>query len=173
MKKKNLMIALAITLSIGMGATAYAANSTTANNTNVDTKNAQNVNERGTGLGLRAITGKRGYEFGTSILKDKLKLTDKDIETALNSGKSMHDLAIEKGMKEEDFKKAMYDTKAKAIDEAVKKGDITKEEGESIKARIKTNIDNCNGERKGGNGMNGEGRGKGQGRGNGSHRNIQ
>ena len=167
------MIALAITLSIGMGATVYAANSTTTNNGNVTTKNTQNINERGTGLGFKGITGKRGYEFVTDLLKDKLKLTDEYIETALNSGKSMHDLAIEKGMKEEDFKKAMYDTKAKAIDDAVKKGDITKEDGEKIKVRIKTNIDNCNRERKGGNGMNGEGRGKGQGKGNGLYRNIQ
>ncbi|EJO5346522.1 hypothetical protein NRP93_000572 [Clostridium botulinum] len=171
MKKKNLMIALAITLSIGMGATVYAANSTDVNNT--ITKNTQNSNVRGTGLGLRTITGKRGYEFGLDILKDKLKLTDKDIETALDSGKSMYDLAIEKGMKEEDFKKAMYDTKSKSIDEAVKKRDITKEEGEGIKSRIKNNIDNCNGERKGGNGMNGKGRRNGEGRGYGQGRNVQ
>ncbi|MGO5076042.1 hypothetical protein ACTQ4K_19345 [Clostridium sporogenes] len=163
MKKRNLMIALSIALSIGMGATAYAANSdTTTNGNNITIASTQANNRSGKGLNLRCITGKRGYEFGTSILKDKLKLTDKDIETALKSGKSMHDLAIEKGIKEEDFKKAMYDAKIKVIDEDIKKGDITKEEGENIKAKIKTNIDNCNGERKAGNGMKGQGKGKGQ-----------
>lgn len=155
MKKKNIIAALALTLSIGMGATAYAA-TTTSPNSNISNK----VNATCERLGLGRITGMRGYDSAISILKDKLKLTDADITKARESGKTLRDLALEKGMTEDQFKQAMIDSKNKSIDEAVKNGTLTKEEGDKIKATIKNNVQNCDGTGCG-NSMKGQGRGRG------------
>ncbi|KAJ52937.1 hypothetical protein BD780_000308 [Clostridium tetanomorphum] len=140
MKKKNIIAALALTLSIGMGATAYAA-ATAPANSNI----ANKINATCTRLGLGRITGMRGYDSATSILKDKLKLTDEDITKAREAGKTLKDLALEKGMTEDEFNQAMIDSKSKAIDEAVKNSTITKEEGDTIKENLKSNINNCTG----------------------------
>ena len=156
MKKRNLIIGLVFTLAIGIGATAYAA-------TNTSTASSQ-------GLGLGRITNTRGYDYVTSVLKDKLGLTDADITNAKNSGKTMYDLAKEKGMTPEVFQSALYEQKAKAIDDSVTKGTITKEQGDTLKANLKTNMDSCSGNF---GQMQGKGNGNGNGRGRGMMGNGQ
>jgi hypothetical protein len=156
MKKRTIISALALTMAIGMGATAYAASS--------DNTKASMPGQR---LGLGRITSMRGYDYITNILKNKLGLSDVDITNAANSGKTPYDLATEKGMTEEQVKASLLEERAKAIDAAVAKGTITKEEGETLKANLKINIENCTGnfgQRQGlgqGRGMmrNGQGRG--------------
>lgn len=158
MKKKNIIAALALTLSLGLGATVYAAATTTT--TSTSPANTNSTKTTCEGVGFRRITGLRGYDYVVSVLKDKLKLTDKEINDAINSGKTPYNLAIEKGLTADEFKNAMLDQKIKAIDDAVSKGSITKEEGERIKNTIKTNIQNCDGTGCG-NSMGGQGRGRG------------
>jgi hypothetical protein len=156
MKKRTIISALALTMAIGMGATAYAAAS--------DNTNAIMPGQR---LGLGRITSMRGYDYITNILKDKLGLSDADITKAANSGKTPYELAAEKGMTEEQVKASLLEERAKAIDVVVTKGSITKEEGETLKANLKANLENCTGnfgQRQGlgqGGGMmrNGQGRG--------------
>lgn len=149
MKKRNIITALALTMAIGVGATAYAATT--------DTKAAGAAAQ---GLGLGRITSMRGYDYISNILKSKLGLSDTDITNATNSGKTFHDLAVEKGMTQDDLKASLLEERTKAIDAAVSKGTVTKEEGENIKANLNANMENCTGnfgER--------QGQGKGQGRG--------
>ncbi|MFL0268754.1 hypothetical protein [Candidatus Clostridium radicumherbarum] len=148
MKKRNIISALVLTLAIGMGATAYAASTD-------NTINAVSSNQR---LGLGRITSMRGYDYIRNILKNKLGLSDTDITNAINSGKTPYELAAEKGMTQEQLKAALLDNKSKAIDGAVAKGTITMEEGEDIKANLKTNIQNCTE-----NFGQGQGHGRGQG----------
>ena len=147
MKKRNVITALALTIALGVGATAYAATSDST---------AQSV--QGQRLGLGRVTAMRGYDYTTNVLKNKLGLSEKEITEALNSGKTVYELALEKGMTEESFKAALLEERAKAIDEAVTKGTITKEEAETLKANMKTNIQSCEGN---------FGQRQGQGRGNG------
>lgn len=146
MKKRNIIAALVITLTIGMGATAYASST--------ESGSSQTITQR---LGLGRITSMRGYEYITNILKNKLGLNDTDITNALNSGKTPYDLAAEKGMTQEDLKASLTEEKIKAIDAAVAEGTITKEEGESIKENLKANMEYCTGNfgqnRKQGNGQ--------------------
>lgn len=159
MKKKNVISALALTMVLGIGATAYAA--TASDSSNINIQNGR--------LGLGRITSMRGYEYTSNVLKDKLGLTDEEITAARNSGKTLYDLALEKGLTAEDLQAAMLEEKTKAIDSAVASGTITKEEGDALKANLKTNIENCTGNFGGmqgrgfnrGNGMmrNGQGRG--------------
>ncbi|MPN50750.1 hypothetical protein SDC9_198383 [bioreactor metagenome] len=67
-------------------------------------------------------------------------------------------------MTQDELKSSLLEERTKSIDDAVKKGTITKEEGETLKSKLNTNIQNCTGnfgERQGV----GQGKGRGQGRG--------
>lgn len=174
MKKKNLLLTLSMCTMLALGSTVYATSATNLNNSKpaaVENNNSQtSYNENG--LGLRRITGKRGYDFITSVIKDNLKVSDEEINKALDEGKTLVDFAKEKGLSEENLKKALVDSKSKAIDESVAKGDLTKEEGENIKNRIKENSENCTLENRNGiknssqrQGRGGMGQGRGQGTG--------
>jgi ribosomal protein S20 len=152
MKKKTIITALALTMAIGMGATAYAASTgSTAAGT------------PGQRLGLGRITSMRGYDYISNILKSKLGLSDSDITNAINSGKTPYDLAAEKGITQDQLKSSLLEERSKAIDEAVAKGTITKEEGENLKANLNTNMKNCTGNfgQMQGRGMMGNGQGRG------------
>ncbi|RMC98707.1 hypothetical protein D9O40_12830 [Clostridium autoethanogenum] len=144
MKGKNFLAALAVVLVVGASATVYAE--TTTNYTNHR-------------LGFGRITSMRGCDYVSSVLKDKLGMTDKEITDGLNSGKTMYDLAKDKGMTIDEFRTALIEEKSKSIDEAVSKGTITKEQGDSLKENIKNNINSCNGNtgHMQGNGMRGKG----------------
>lgn len=161
MKKKNLIAAFALAVALGAGATATAyADSAVVPSANTNTTSQ--------GYGFGRIMGQRGSEFMTNLLKNKFGIADSDITNARNSGKTMFDLAKEKGITADQFKSAMVEEKSKAIDEAVKNGSVTKEQGDALKEKIINNSSNCvpgQGPAQGkGNGFGrGQGRGMGQG----------
>ena len=134
MKKRNIIPVLALTLAIGMGATAYA---TSADNTATSTPWKS--------LGLGKITSMRGYDYITNILKSKLGLTDTEITNARNLGKTPYELATEKGLTQDELKKSLLEERTKAIEDAIAKGTITKEYGENLKVNLNTNMQNCTG----------------------------
>lgn len=155
MKNKNLIMALTMTIAVGIGATAYA--STGSTNVTNETNSTISTRQR---VGLARVAGVRGYDYVQSILKNNLGMTDKEITDGLNSGKTMYDLAKEKGMTEEQFKAALLEERNKAVDKVVADGKITKEEGIAMKETLKNNLGSCTGipgER-----MDNGGRGKGQ-----------
>lgn len=160
MKRRNFITAIALTMVMGLSLTAYATSETAPVNP-VATSVRSTMN-------LARTTGMRGYEFVTSILKNKLQLTDTEIETARSSGKNLYTLAKEKGMSEDEFKAALIEEKGKALDEAVKKGTITREEADKIMADIKANTESCTGNFGSNMGSKGQGKGQGQGLKNGS-----
>jgi hypothetical protein len=152
MKKRNIVSTLALTLAIGMGVTAYAASSDSTATTSQQQR-----------LGLGKITSMRGYEYVSNILKSKLGLSDSDIINAKNSGKTLYDLATEKGMTQDQLKEALLQERTKAIDTAMTNGTITKEESNTLKANLNTNMENCT-ENFGQGQSSMEGQNKGQGR---------
>lgn len=163
MKSKKLILALTMTIIMGLGITAYAATeSANTQTTAVTTANTSTISYQRAGAGLGRATGMRGYDYVEAILKDKLGMTDVEITTGLNSGKTMYDLAEEKGMTEDEFKAAMLEGRIQAIDKAVADGNISNEEGASIKENLKNNMDNCSGipGQKSGNGNGGKGNGR-------------
>lgn len=164
MKKRNIIAALTLTLALGVGATAYAS---TAAPQNTTTTNTTTSSFRRMGFGR--MLGSNGYDMMTSILKNKLGMTDAQVEEALKSGKTMWEIASEKGMSEEDFRNAMVEEKTKLIDEGIKNGTITKEEGDQLKENLKNNIESCPGvgsrSQNGFGGMMGRGNGNRGGRG--------
>jgi hypothetical protein len=153
MKKKNLIATLTLTLVLGVGATAYA-DSNIADNTTKTPAVCQ-------GSGFRAITGTRGYDFMTNLLKDKFGIAETELTEGRAAGKTMYDIANEKGITPEVFKETMLAEKINSVDDAVNNGSITKEQGEALKARINENSAACT--------TPGEGQGKrGAGMGNGA-----
>lgn len=140
MKKRHIVYSLILTLALGVGATAYASTETISDsntsNPVTSTTTAASSNER---VGLRRITGMAGYDFMSQILKDKLNLSDEEIDKARLEGKTLYDIANEKGVSHDDLKNAMLDSKYKAIDNAASQGTITKEQADSYKETLKNN----------------------------------
>jgi polyhydroxyalkanoate synthesis regulator phasin len=136
MKKKNIVLSLTMALMIGIGTTAYAAtsNSTTG-------KNLEKGNHSGMAI------GKMGHFKGSNILNDLLKengTTDDEIQSALDSGKSLYDLATEKGITDDQIKEYMLSERTKHIDDAVTDGKITTEQAEEAKTKISESSANWN-----------------------------
>lgn len=128
MKSKKLIIALTMTIAMSLCITAYAST------------DSATTNQRAR---LEKVTGMRGYDYVESVLKDKLGMTDDEITDWLDSGKTMYDLAQEKGMTVDQFKSALLEERTKAVDKAVADGTITNEEGASLKETLKNNHDSC------------------------------
>ena len=140
MKKKTIILSLAMALMIGIGTTAYAAsNSQTGNNFR---------NRPAYGMGLGMMGNFRGHDILTNLLKEK-GATDEEINSALTSGKTLYDFALEKGLTSEEIKNYMVNEKTKAIDDAIASGKITSEEGAEAKTRIQENSANCTFENQG------------------------
>lgn len=142
MKSKKLAIALTLTLTLilGVSGTVFALEPIINNIPNTTTNTHQ-----GLGMGIGRITGARGYDYVTAVLKDKAGLTETEITDGLKSGRTVYDLAKAKGITEEQFKAALLEERYKAVDEAVTKGTITKEEGATLKENLKTNQESCTG----------------------------
>jgi hypothetical protein len=76
---------------------------------------------------------------------EKLGITKEDIESGRKSGKTLFDIAKEKGHSEADVKKLMIEEKGKYIDEEVKRGAIPKEKADEIKTHFKEKIEKWDG----------------------------
>jgi len=156
MKNKKIAIALTLTLALSATGVVFAAETSTTTPTTA-------VHQF---LGMARATGLRGYDYVTSVLKTKLGFTDTQITAGLDSGKTVYELAKEKGMSQEAFQAALLAEKSKAVDASVTKGTITKEEGATLKEDIKTNQSSCTGNFGEGS-MNSNGTGNSNSRGNG------
>lgn len=151
MKKKSIIITLAITMMVGIGVTAYAATTPDSTPRNSGAM-ASCAGDRSSRVGRLS-----GHDILTNLLKSK-GVAEEEINSALDSGKSLYTLLTDKGVTAEEIKEYMLTEKTKSIDEAVANGTLTKEEGEEAKTRIKENSENCE--------TPGEGKGKMKGSGN-------
>ncbi len=182
MKKKSLIgLGIAAVLTIGTIVTVSAdtTDNYLGNGRNFTTRTNSNFrrNADTSCPGYDVVTRAKGYEIINSILVDKYNLTEDYIEGAFNDGKTLGEILDENNIDINEFKKEFSTIRLAEIDEAVKNGDITKEEGETIKENFLSNENNMNFENHIGNGFkgrsngmgNGNGSGKGTGRGNGNN----
>lgn len=134
MKKKNIILSLTMALMIGIGTTAYAATSTSEAKTNFKQK---------PGFGMRISNAGhfKGKDTLTNLLKEK-GVTEDEINSALEAGKSLYDFAIEKGLTDNEIKEYILNEKIKQIDEAVANGTMTSEQGTEAKAKLQENAAN-------------------------------
>ena len=128
MKKKNIVLSLAMALMIGIGTTAYAATSNSTTGKAFDKGNHSGMMKGSMGMG-------GGHNVLSSLLKEK-GATDAEIKAALDSGKSLYDLAIEKGFTDSQMKEYMITQGTKRIDEAVTAGKMTATQAEEAKTKL-------------------------------------
>lgn len=75
-----------------------------------------------------------------TAVKNRLSLTDKDLAEARSKGKTVFDLARNKGISEEAFRIYLSGEAAKSIDSVINKGLMPKILGEKIKNKATTKI---------------------------------
>ena len=149
MKRKLALILGA--LMIAGGVTAYAATNNKAAKRELCLKKGNNA------------------QIMMDVVSKLTGLKPEDITKELQSGKSFYEIAASKGVTAEKFKEEVYNAKAAEIDKKVADGTLTKEQGDAVKAKIKNNMDNWNGQGKGC----GFDKGKGRGMKNRNHHNAK
>jgi hypothetical protein len=79
------------------------------------------------------------HDYVEEALADKLGITEKDIEDALASGKTMYQIALDNGIKEADVTALLAEVHTTAFDKAVADGVITREQADFMLQRMTTN----------------------------------
>ncbi|MBI5876893.1 MAG: hypothetical protein HZB53_04515 [Chloroflexi bacterium] len=84
----------------------------------------------------------RALKIGGDAAAKALNMTTPDLANALRSGKSVADLAKEKGVALDTVKKAIVDAETAQIDQAVKDGKLTADQATKLKDGLNQRIDN-------------------------------
>lgn len=160
-KKTIASLLIGSVLLTGIAAYAGTANENTAQKTQVNSS---------------YVPPRYGRTQMVDFLSNLLGKTKEEVQKLLNSNKTLAQIAVENGVKLEDFKKAMLQERTDYIDQMVKDGILTEERAKEIKDLLKKRINACDGTGNCGAGLGigyGRGNGFGRGRGAGLGRNIQ
>ncbi|MGE5677623.1 MAG: hypothetical protein ACM3ZR_06145 [Pseudomonadota bacterium] len=112
-----------------------------------------------------------GQLFPAAVLSKALKMDIEDVIALRQAGKTYYQIAEEKGIKAEEYKNDLLDMKNAYVDEQVKAGNLTSEQGKLVKDRYSANIAACDGQTLGAGRLNGGcGLGASCGMGNGGSR---
>jgi hypothetical protein len=106
------------------------------------------------------------HDYVEEALAAKLGITEKTVEDALASGKTMYQIALDNGVKEADVPALLTEVHKTAFDKAVADGVITREQADFMLQRMTANgygSGNCPMQ----NGQGGQGYGRGNGYGGG------
>jgi hypothetical protein len=79
------------------------------------------------------------HDYVEEALADKLGITEKDVEDALASGKTMYQIALDNGVKEADIASFLTEVHTAAFDKAVADGVITREQADFMLQRMTAN----------------------------------
>ncbi|MDP4144052.1 MAG: hypothetical protein Q8936_06140 [Bacillota bacterium] len=123
--------ALALTLTIAMSSTAFAASNANVNETNA------------TSAAMENCKGQHHPRY-EAVLK-KLGLTEQDVINAQKSGKTLFDLAKEKGYTADQVRAMMIESKTEHINKAVKEGRLTQDQANKLIEKVKARIQNWDG----------------------------
>jgi hypothetical protein len=88
---------------------------------------------------------KKKHHGGLYKTAKEIGITKKEMKEAKEKGANFFELAKKKGYTDKQVKDMMIKNKSEAIDKAVEKGKITKDEAEKIKAKMKDKISNWDG----------------------------
>ncbi len=112
----------------------------------------QSILSKVTGLSDDEISELRTQRIGygqlipASVLSEMLGMDIKDVIGLRQAGKSYYQIAVDKGVTAGDYKKSLLEKRNAYIDEQVKSGSITEDQGNLIKERMSVNIDGCTGQ---------------------------
>ncbi len=76
---------------------------------------------------------------------ERFNLREEDLINAEKANKSFFDIAKAKGFDDKEVRSIIIEEKYKIIDEKVKSGKLTKEEGDNIKVKVKESIEKWDG----------------------------
>lgn len=143
MKKNLIIVALALTLSVGIATSVYAA-SDTVSGASRDLNGTLVSKEKG----IRFFKN-NGFVFEKEgglykVLTENFGITKKDLEEAAQEGSAISKVLKEKGVNIDDVKEALIENNNKAIEEAVANGKISTEQGDKIKVQMKKKIEENN-----------------------------
>jgi hypothetical protein len=79
------------------------------------------------------------HDYVEEALADKLGITEKDVEDALASGKTMYQIALDNGVKEADVAALLTEVHTTAFDKAVADGILTREQADLMLQRMTAN----------------------------------
>jgi len=79
------------------------------------------------------------HDYVEEALADKLGITEKDVEDALASGKTMYQIALDNGIKEADVVSLLTEVHTTAFDKAVADGVVTRAQADFMLQRMTTN----------------------------------
>ena len=91
---------------------------------------------------------KKYHHWGHSainILKNKYGVKSEEIEKAMLEGKTIFHIAKDKNVTQEDLKALMMSPKIKAIEEMVVTGELSKENADNMKIKLKEGLDKWDG----------------------------
>jgi hypothetical protein len=78
------------------------------------------------------------HDYVEEALADKLGITEKDVEDALASGKTMYQIALDNGVAEADVPALLTEVHTVAFDKAVADGVVTREQADFMLQRMTT-----------------------------------
>lgn len=125
-KKSKILAALSLSLIIGLSSNVFAAKDSTSK----ETKKSNNMIEM-----FKTKKSPVNDEFGQLI--QKLGITKDDIATAKASGKTLFDLAKDKGYTPEQVREMLIQTRTESINKAVTDGKLTKEKADELISKVK------------------------------------
>jgi hypothetical protein len=79
------------------------------------------------------------HDYVEEALADKLGITEKDVEDALASGKTMYQIVLDNGVKEADVAALLTEVHTTAFDKAVADGVITRAQADFMLQRMTAN----------------------------------
>ena len=99
--------------------------------------------------GTQPPVGRGGYgpmhDYVEEALAAKLGITEKAVEDALASGKTMYQIALDNGVKQADVASFLTEVHTAAFDKAVADGVITREQADLMLQRMQSMWQNTNG----------------------------
>lgn len=93
------------------------------------------LRENGMGFGRGLFGEGLMHDEMVTVMAGKLGLTEAELNTKLEAGETIADLASAKGMTVVEFRQMMVDARSEAINLAVKNGTLTQEQADWMKSR--------------------------------------
>jgi polyhydroxyalkanoate synthesis regulator phasin len=136
--KKSILFSVPIILMLGTTTMATEIKASPSKNHTCEVKNPEKKFNK----------ENKGFHYtrsATLILINKYGIRMDEVTKAKEGGKTVFDLAKSKGVTEQQLKDLILAPRLKIIDEMVMTGELTKEDAENVKGRMKQNINNWNG----------------------------
>lgn len=125
-------------MSVGLAAAVATAAGTAMAATSQDTTQSQTQGSSQSAHSAKGhFAGKHGVAFGKlSVVTDLLKIDEATLKKELASGKSLADIAAEKGVQKQQLIDALVQAQSTQIDQAVKNGKMQQAKADQIKSKL-------------------------------------